>query len=412
MRIVLLSNLYPPYIEGGAEVAAEAIVQGLRDRGHEVMVLSSSYGCPAPQQNEYIYRSLSYSPAPHFELQCSIAQQLRHIYSYYRHFHHPANKRKLHQMLTTFRPDILYIWEITGIGVCSILSLLLTLSIPIVFHLGSYWYQYVCSAKTAFSRLPLRSCKQLLIGHVPRLQYTSLIATSETIKEEYGRAGCDPSRIEVIYNAVPPSFLTLPYLRDGPRPIQQTLQLLFVGRLCLEKGILVLLHTLDFLMNQQGKSNLHLHICGNGDKAFVQRIKHLINSMRIADIVTFHGRLRQEELLAHYDRADILLVPSLWLEPFGLVIVEAMARGLPVIASGIGGPAEILTHGKDGLLIEPGNQQALADAIVSLWERPEQRARFALQARATVEARFTLDYIVQRIEQHLLRGILRYGPVS
>ena len=207
MRILLLSNLYPPAIEGGAELAAKDIACGLRDRGHEVMVLTSGDELCAPEWDTSIARILSYRPAPRFDPHRSLVQQLKHIYSYYRHYHCSSNKRVLQRMIITFKPDILYIWEITGIGVCSILGLLLTLSIPVVFHLGSYWYHYARSAKSGFSRLNLPWLKRLLIGHVPRMHYTSLIAVSEAIKAEYRRVGCDPQRIEVIYNAVHPAFL-------------------------------------------------------------------------------------------------------------------------------------------------------------------------------------------------------------
>ena len=76
-----------------------------------------------------------------------------------------------------------------------------------------------------------------------------------------------------------------------------------------------------------------------------------------------------------------MLVPSLWQEPFGLVVAEAMARGLPVIASNVGGPSEIITHGKNGLLVEAGDECALAVAISQLIQDPDKRQRFGEAAR-------------------------------
>jgi glycosyltransferase involved in cell wall biosynthesis len=107
----------------------------------------------------------------------------------------------------------------------------------------------------------------------------------------------------------------------------------------------------------------------------------------------------------------MLLVPSLWQEPFGLVIAEAMARGLPVIASDVGGPAEIITHGVDGLLVSPGDEQALASAITYLLDDTNECKRLSVAALTTVRGHFTIDGNVKSVEQHLLRAI-RGEPVN
>ena len=92
----------------------------------------------------------------------------------------------------------------------------------------------------------IRWLKQLLIGSVPELTWTSLIAVSTTVKQEYTRAGFDPKRIEVIYNGIDPRFLTLPRSAGNE---EETCQLLFVGRIRVEKGILVILKALHLLMH-------------------------------------------------------------------------------------------------------------------------------------------------------------------
>ena len=100
-----------------------------------------------------------------------------------------------------------------------------------------------------------------------------------------------------------------------------------------------------------------------------------------------------------------MLVPSLWQEPFGLVIAEGMARKLPVIASNIGGPAEILTHEVNGLLVPPGDEQELSLAIGRLSDDQALRERLGNAARQTVEERFTIESDARHAEQHLLRTI-------
>jgi glycogen synthase len=440
VRILLLSNLYPPFVEGGAEILAGDIAAGLERLGHDVRVLTSSYGLSKPEHDGKIWRSLQPAPTVYFDRQRSFWSQLNLPFNYYRRYHNAANARTLRQVVAATTPDILYIWEITGIGVNSLLKVLPDLNIPIVFHLGSYWLLYARSPETEQSRLRLRWLKQRLIGTVPELTWTSLIAVSATVKQEYVRSGFDPKRIEVIYNGIDPRFLTLP---RSTRNEEKTFQLLFVGRIRVEKGILVLLKALDLLMHEMngaamlsakqsdghnaGTSSmlemngsvmlsaakhldsppLHLHIFGDGDETYISELKTFLHEKGLTEIVTFHGKVPQDELIQHYDRCDLLLVPSLWQEPFGLVVAEAMARGLPVIASNIGGPAEILTHEINGLLVEAGNERALALAISQLIKDPEKRKRFGQAARATVQQRFVIEENASRVEQHLQRAINR-----
>jgi glycosyltransferase involved in cell wall biosynthesis len=407
VRILLLSNLYPPYVEGGAEILAGDVAAGLERLGHEVIVLTSSYGLSRPERDGQIWRTLQPAPPVYFDRQRSFWSQLNQPINYYRRYHNAANARKLREVVAATSPDILYIWEITGIGVNSLLKVLPELKIPIVFHLGSYWLLYARSPETEQSRLHSRWLKQRLIGSVPELTWTSLIAVSATVKREYMLAGFDPKRIEVIYNGIDPRFLTLPRSASNK---EEAFQLLFVGRIRIEKGILVILKALDLLMHEFNTSMdlppLHLHIFGDGDETYISELQTFLREKGLTDIVTFHGKVPQDELIQYYDRCEIMLVPSLWQEPFGLVVAEAMARGLPVIASSVGGPAEIITHEKNGLLVEAGDERALALAISQLINNPDKRKRFGQAARSTVQERFVIEENASRVEQHLQRAII------
>jgi glycosyltransferase involved in cell wall biosynthesis len=407
VRILLLSNLYPPYVEGGAEILAGDVAAGLERLGHEVIVLTSSYGLSRPERDGQIWRTLQPAPPVYFDRQRSFWSQLNQPINYYRRYHNAANARKLREVVAATSPDILYIWEITGIGVNSLLKVLPELKIPIVFHLGSYWLLYARSPETEQSRLRNRWLKQRLIGTVPELTWTSLIAVSATVKQEYMRAGFDPKRIEVIYNGIDPRFLTLPRSASNK---EEAFQLLFVGRIRVEKGILVILKALDLLMHELKMSMdlppLRLHIFGDGDETYISELQTFLREKGLTDIVTFHGKVPQDELIQYYDRSEIMLVPSLWQEPFGLVVAEAMARGLPVIASNVGGPVEIITHEKNGLLVEAGDERALALAISQLIKNPDKRKRFGQAARSTVQERFVIEENARRVEQHLQRAVM------
>jgi glycosyltransferase involved in cell wall biosynthesis len=202
-------------------------------------------------------------------------------------------------------------------------------------------------------------------------------------------------------------FLDTPRFEREDSAEKETTRLLFVGRICTEKGILVICKALDMLVNGKGRKDLHLDIFGAGDQGYLSELRAYLEEKQLAQVVTFHGKVSQTELIRHYDNSDIMLIPSIWQEPFGLVVVEAMARGLPVIASRVGGPAEIVTHEKDGLLVAPDDAPALADAIERLLTDRELRIHLSQKAQQTVQERFTIEENIRRVEQHLLQQVER-----
>jgi len=409
MRILLLSNLYPPHVLGGAEILARDYVINLEELGHEVVVLTSSYGLPAAQQDGNIWRTLHYAPAAHFDPNRRLWRQINLLPDYYQSFHNAANVKELQRVITATKPDVLYVWEITGIGLNSMLKALNAVNLPVVFHLGNYWLHYTLSPQTEQTRLQTRWLKKMLIGRVPSLTYTSLIAVSQSVKQEYAGAGCDAERIEVIYNGIDARFLNTPRnedenSHDTTEPKVKDIQLIYVGRLHMEKGVMMILQALDILVKEQNRYHFHLNIFGDGDEVYIRELEAFVQQKRLVQCVTFHGKVPQDELIKHYDRSDIMLVPSIWKEPFGLVVAEAMARGLPIIASNLGGPSEIVTHDVDGLLIEPGKVQALVAAILQLSADPAKCKQLGQAARSTVRERFMIEENAKRVEQHLQRA--------
>lgn len=406
MRILLLTNLYPPHELGGAEIVARDYAIKLQELGHEVFILTSSYGLAHAEQDEHTWRTLHYTPAAHFDRTHAPWQQLHLLSDYYTYFHNTPNVKELQRAIAEIQPEVLYIWEITGVGLNTMLAALNAIKLPIVFHLESYWLHYALSPQTEQTRLRTRWLKKMLIGSVPSLTYTSMIAASGAVKQEYAQAGCDPERIEVIYNGIDERFLNTPRAEQNDKSTtQENTQLIYVGRLCVEKGVMVILKALDILVRQQSHQRFHLNIFGEGDAVYTKELQNFIQEKELATFITFHGKVPQDVLIRGYDRADIMLIPSIWKEPFGLVVAEGMARGLPVITSNLGGPAEIVTHDHDGLLLEPGDEAALASAILQLSENPAKCQQFAQAARETVRTRFLIETNAKSAEQHLQRAL-------
>jgi glycosyltransferase involved in cell wall biosynthesis len=162
---------------------------------------------------------------------------------------------------------------------------------------------------------------------------------------------------------------------------------LFAGRLIAHKGADTLIRAFE-----QVPEPARLVVSGSGPE--LPRLRRLAERLGLSERIEFKGdRPAAREL---YPSARLVVVPSLWPEPFGLVGPEAMAHGLPVIASRVGGIPEWLADGEVGFLFEPGDVQGLADRINRLlFDRPLAR-RLGQQARARAGSRFTVPGYVDR----------------
>lgn len=116
------------------------------------------------------------------------------------------------------------------------------------------------------------------------------------------------------------------------------------------------------------------------NRAYLAGLVRLIDELGLRDEVLLTGEVEDVPLVLR--ATDVLLVPS-WEEPFGRTVIEAMAMGVPVVATSVGGPAEIVTDGDDGVLLAPRRPELWADAVGDLLARPQHRARMADRGRHT-----------------------------
>jgi len=122
------------------------------------------------------------------------------------------------------------------------------------------------------------------------------------------------------------------------------------------------------------------------------------------------GWFTQETLPEFYRRVDICVVPSVWTEPFGLVALEGMSAGKPVIASRAGGLSQIVREGETGFTVPPGDAAALANRIAYLLDHPEVGQRLGRAGRALVEREYTWDAVYRRFYQPLFAGVSGGSP--
>lgn len=168
------------------------------------------------------------------------------------------------------------------------------------------------------------------------------------------------------------------------------LRIVYAGRLAAEKGIEKLIEALPLF-----PQNAVLHIAGSGKANYEVALRRYASSVDVGDRIVWHGHL--SNLAPLMASADMGVLPTLAIEAFGLVVLEFMRHGVPVIATNHGGPREIITDGVDGILVSPGDATAIADAVGRLAADKDLASRMAGAAKAKVEANFKYKQFYNKI---------------
>ena len=174
----------------------------------------------------------------------------------------------------------------------------------------------------------------------------------------------------------------------------KNINILFVGRLERRKGIEVLLKAIPLVL----KSNEHISfsIIGSGSPELASFFS---SNLKINKKVSFLGKVPNEQLKEAYQRCDIFVAPSYY-ESFGLIFAEAMAFGKPVIGTNVGGIPDVVEHNQTGILIEPGDQNELARAILRLADSTELRSSMGNAGRKRVKEMFSIPKMASRSVKH------------
>lgn len=215
------------------------------------------------------------------------------------------------------------------------------------------------------------------------------IVPSGYLKDVLVRHGWHPDRVHL----VPPARVGLDPDYTLPRHLGRVL---FVGALTRGKGVDLLLSALLRIEGWQ-----RLEIVGAGPWAHA--LPRLVRMFGMEDRVIFRGRLSADAVSACYQSTDVVAFPSRAPESFGLVGLEAMAHGRPVVAFDLGGVREWLAGGRTGLAVDAGDVTAFGDALQSLLADPERAAAMGRSGRSRWQAKFGVSRFLDGIERVLMR---------
>ena len=388
MRVLLLSDMAVPH--GGGEVMVFTIRDELRRRGHDARIFASS-ARPVQAPSEADYECFGTTGRARGLVQSA----------------NPWAASALRRVMREFRPDMVHVTMF--MTQLSPLILPVIRGVPALFH--AVWYRYVCPTGTKM--LPTRvQCRDhagmacLRGGCLPFHDWVPLMAQHAMVRRWGNVFGAimavsDVVRDRLVENGVAvDDIIPAPVPVREPRPPLPDLPtVLFAGRLVPDKGPDVLMRA--FARVQRELPAARLTIIGDGpERAHLETLRR---QLALTDTVEMRPRVPNEELQRTGETAWVQAIPSVWDEPFGLAVAEAMMRGTAVVASRSGGLPSVVGDLDPYSLVTPDDEDALAASLLAFLTDRARCERAGEAGRRSALQRFAADRVVDRFIEHYAR---------
>lgn len=396
MKICLISNLYNPYILGGAEIYAEKIANYLSKENKVIVITTKPYeGLNSlkpsveirdnikiyrfyPLNIYYLYNAPNIKIPDFLKLPWHIIDQWN-IHSYF----------TIKKILEKEKPDVVHTHNLGGLSI-SAFNAVKSLNLPLIhtchdYHiicpyatlLCPFWRGELCK----YPKVPCeiyRKVKRKII-HGPDI----VTAPSQFVLDAHSKAGFFKESKKI----APPLGIEIENINFNKKEKDnKEVNILYVGQLGKHKGIQILISAF-----KQINKNAKLHIVGDGhDKEYFKDLAS--NDKRII----FYGKIPNEETQKFYKNADITVVPSIWYETFGIVVIESFKFGTPVVASRIGNYPELVKDGYNGFLFEQGNIDELKKILENIIENPKQLEELSRNAFESVK-KYSMDKHIEKL---------------
>lgn len=409
MRVLFLTNFYLVHGSGGEEQSCQQAAEGLKARGHEALVLTSMHRSDnTPVERDGIYRSL------YLEMDML---PWRHSITFFtrRKAREKHNLQVFERVLREFNPDIIFIWGMWNLHYS--LAVFAESSYPdrVVYRFATYWptlpsqheFYWRSPGRNWYSRILKQILGNVALAmltkenHKTPLAFRHAYCVSAASRDVLVKAGVPVSHARIIHTGLDVDR----YLNhDEETPLRrenQTLNVLYAGRLYAEKGIDTLIQAMLRLEEGQPKRDIRLSIAGSGSTAYENQLRQLVRQAQLTEKVFFLGWKTPDEMPELLKKFDVLVLPSVWPEPFSRSVLEGMVSGAVVVATPTGGTPEVIVDGQNGLMFTPHDDEDLANKIGYLADNPERRSKIAGAGRQTILERFTMTKMMDEIESYL-----------
>ena len=404
MKILLLNDQIPPEGKGGAESVVWRLARALAATGHEPHVIATTPGDAFEETRDGI---------PTYHIRAAYPERFRAWFSLW----NPQTVGAFGGLLRRLKPDVVNAHNIHYMLSYHTLKLARAAGCGVVFSAHDAMSFAYGKLPSSFSptgadvhapgayRLPrlynlrrnrfrYNPVRNVIIKRCLAGQAHIRTVPSQALADAFADNGMPP--VEVAHNGIdlhewrPAAETTVDDLR-GRLDLARKRVILIAGRLTREKGLLQILSALDLLAETLPDVRLLLLSSREIDARVAGEFAHLRPRIRIG------GWLSGDELRAAYQLADVVAVPSIYLDPFPTVALEAMAAGKPVVATCFGGAREAVVAGETGFIVNPYDSAALADKLRRLLADADLRRRMGMMGRARIAAHFSLDAHVRRM---------------
>ncbi len=393
MRILIVSNLFPPVTSGGYEAECGAVAEHLRAR-HEVRVLTSAprHGSVPPQQG--VLRELDLLSGDATGARKAPLASLR--------------ASAITRRLLAFEPELVYAWNCANIPQAGV-RLLADSGVPVAFRVCEHWFgglftndQFMRELLPA-GRRPGRlawaaGCRAL--NRLPQLRLEPLAPLRAAISwnsNALERSVPTPAFLEPVLervqHPVPPHGEVFELVRRAPAPHPE---IVFVGRVNRGKGLGVAIEALAALRAGRAPEARLVVIGPEEQPDYAAEMRALAARRGLDGALLWRGQLGPQQAAAALAGAHAMIVPSTWEEPFGLVAIEAALARVPVVASDIGGIGEGLHDEEHALLFAPGDAAGAAAALERVLGEPQATAARVERARVRAEAFRVGPYLAEQ----------------
>lgn len=380
MKILFLNLFYDPLLQGGTEHSLKLLAEGLASRGVSVSVITFD-GQEREVRKEWI-----------------------HNVAVYRLYAPVFMKKAFHHRVNTMEKLRYYIGKYINVPICRKVKKLLDEIAPDILHTQNFFPSYIwkmakkegiitghttrdyflLDPQSSYNMSPraVNWLHQIYQKHFCNKYLDFVTSPSEFILQKHLQEGYfTGADRRVIVNAVDVDVKrTKAYVDERIKRQNENYRILYAGALTESKGIRLLLRVFTSIQ----KNDISLVICGDGPLR-----KEVLEMAKRDQRIHYRGNLK-EELEAEYRKADILVVPSVWEEPFGRILIEGARYGLPVIGSNRGGIPEIVNMLGNGECVDPENERDLQSAILRFLNR-EYIVRYISSIPEHIRT-YSLDY--------------------
>ncbi|HSE40481.1 MAG TPA: glycosyltransferase family 4 protein [Acidobacteriota bacterium] len=361
MKILYWTPLFWPDL-GGIEVLAIKTLPAFRKRGHEILVITSHGELSVPDKTEYsgipVYRFPFWKVLAKRDL-----KEIRRV------------QKEVAQLKQTFNPDIVHLHYPGHIA---------------YFHLHTLDAQIsptLLTVHTDFSGL--RADENTLFGKTIRSADWVTAVSKATLSDTLQLVPEIANRSSVIYNG-----LEFPDLPHNPISFHKS-QILYIGRLAHEKGVDIAITA--FASVQKYFPDARMVIAGDGPARI--ELEQQAASVNLNDSIKFTGWISPEKVPELLNQSAIVVMPSRYREPLGLVAIEAAQMCRPVVATRVGGLPEVVKHEETGLLCEKENAHALTEAILFLLKHPDEAIKMGQLGNRRAAEVFGLEKFIENYEK-------------